>query len=401
MKKKFFKVLAIIFLVPVFLTGCITLVSSSQKDFSAVETDLSVWGFYGFVDKGRQNLKAEYEALRGTSKNGYDELYDYLDNQQPLYDVLRVGITAVDLKNQTSSQTGKEAYFEFDDMKDYQITRDGVSDQYTIKYKKSISYNNFPNRDFTVDQILERLYFNYDIKVAVGAVSSARDQSNISFRSYAVTEPSQTSLAEAKASFDRIVPGEDGRQTEYKLEHITESNYVEIKASKVETQNQDETLRYEKSIKLTRGTDISVKLSYYDGYETITKEKKLPVTNPIRGFTVNFNQTEGYLGWNITYGFGGEIKFSGESYFQGNKKFLLKEMFEVVNTNAMNFASSVINEIKFDGTDFAFKMLKGNTFTSIKTQNLLKIAVYDSEPQAYIFSKDKTDPVAKFQKYGG
>ncbi len=398
MKKKFLKVLALIFLVPVLLTGCITLVRSSYKEFSPVETDLSVWGFYGFMDNGKQSILSEYETLRGTSKNGYSELYDYFDNQKPLYDALRIGVTAVDLKNQTSSQQGKEIYFEFDDMKDYIIT--GTGNQYNIKFKQAISYNNFPNRDFTVDNILERLYFNYEIKVAVSAVSSSRDQSNISFSSYSVTEPSAQDLLTAKADFDRVVIEGDGKQTEYILQYNTVSNYFEVTASKIETQNDIETSRYEKSIKLIRGSDISVKLNYNNGFGIQQKEKKLPITNPIKGFTLTFNQTEGYLGWNMTYNFGGEIKYSGESYYQGNKKFILKEVFDVVNLNTMSFASSAINEIKFDDVDFAFKMLKGNRFSSLKTQNILKVGLYDGEPQAFVFNKDKTLQVAVFQKHG-
>lgn len=401
MKKSFFKVLAVVLVASVLLTGCLTLIKGSYKEFTQVETDLSAWGFYGKIDSGRQIVLSEYETLRGTSKRGYNELYDAFDNQKPLYDILRIGVTALDLKNQAKTELGQEAYYDFDDMKDFVIKKDSaIKEGYVVTFKQPVSYNNFPERDLLVDSVLEKIYFDYEIKAVVSVIASSRDKANIKFSSYVVNAPSVEKIEELKEGFNRDEDGGNGKIIKYNLQEAVESNYFEITASKTEMKNGVELSKYEKTIRLTNNVEIKVTHKETDEFLQKTKEKKLPVQNFVKGFEITFNKLEGFLGWNITYDFGGELVYSGESYFQGNKKFLLKEMFAINTSKTMSFESSVINEISFDDTDFAFKMIKGNKFTSLKSQNVLKVGAYNNEPQAYILSKDKTLQVATFRKYG-
>lgn len=399
MKKKFIKVLAMLLFVPVLLTGCITLVRSSYKEFSAVETELSAWGFYGNVDKGRQAILTEYEFLRGTNTTGYGEYYNYLDSQKPLYDMLRIGVTAVELKSQTSSQSGRESFFDFEDMQGYTIKREGTTDQYTINFKRPLTYGNLSSRDFKVDSVFDKIYFTYEVKVSVTAVSSARGQSNISVRSFVITPPTQAEIDAVKSSFNKDEI-ETEKTTTYNLTSQVTSNIVEISASKIEVVGGEQTSTYTKTVKFTRGSNITIKSTLQNSFGTQEKESRLPATNPINGFSVTYNQIEGYLGWNMTHTFGGEVKYYGEAYFQGNKKFLVKEVFDVVGLNAMGFASSIVNEVRLDDTDFYLKTIRGNSFTSLKTQNVLKVGMYDNEPQAYLFSRDRALKVPVFQKFG-
>lgn len=402
MKKKFLKVLALIFIVPVFLTGCVTLVRSSYKEFKPTETDLSVWGFYGHIDNGRQNILSEMESLRGTTKNGYNEMYNNFDNAKPFYNLLRVGISAVDMQNQDPS-TLKEAFYDFEDMKDYTIAKDTVQNQYVIRYKQPIAYNKLPNADLKVDSVIESLLFSYEIKVGVSAAGTSRNQYNLNVRQHTITPPTEFEISQAKARFEAqsVAPNSNGIATNYLLTSSSTSNTVEIVAAKIVLENDREASRYEKSVKFTRGSNISVKVVYNDGYALNEIEKKLPATSPLNGFiNITYNKLEGELLWSMTNTFNGEVRYSGEAYFQGNKKFVVKELFDVIGKNAMSFGNSIVNEIKLDDTDFAFKAIKTNKFSSIKKQNVLKVGVYDNEPSAFLFSKDRTLKVAEFRKIG-
>jgi hypothetical protein len=405
MKKKKVGLLAAILLVSFFLSGCANLVRSSYKEFAAVELkqNSSVWDFYGSIQNNKNIMKNDFNTLRGSNSYGYENLYYVLDNQKTLNDVLTNSMVALDLHVNNQAN----AFFEFADKKNYEIKKGTSSTQYKINYNQNYSFNNVVERDIEVDAILESIFFPTEINLRVQK-TQVKEENNILFDTHTISAPDSNEIDNLKVLVNKGPQITGDKEKEVVLTTLYSStNNSNFKATVTKTIKQDEvvTYKYEKSLELIANSHIKFTVNYDSFGQNKEIIKLLPIYRPVLSNYITFDYLEGSLDWKIVHkAFDDvDVEYTGEAYYQGVNKFLLQEKvsFAAQNKKPLGFEEPYTSQLSIDGDVYNYKYVKGDQdFETLKDMNILKIGIYDNEPQALTFQKTSATSLPEFKRHG-